>query len=46
MSLDQRTQGFGLFGQTYLFATGAARSKLALVTGDTVIILLVWDEGP
>lgn len=28
-----------------LFAASAARSKLALVTGDTVIILLVWDEG-
>lgn len=28
-----------------LFAPSAARSKLALVTGDTVIILLVWDEG-
>lgn len=29
-----------------LFASSAARSKLALITGDTVIILLVWDEGP
>ena len=38
-------RGFGLSGQTYLFATSAARSELALVTGNTVIILLVWDEG-
>lgn len=38
-------EGFGLPGQPYLFAASAARSKLALVAGDTVIILLVWDEG-
>lgn len=41
-----RDEGFGLPGQPYLFAASAARSKLALVAGDTVIILLVWDEGP
>lgn len=35
----------GLSGPMYLFASSAARSELALVAGDTIIILLVWDEG-